>query len=52
MERIKREIFESACFDQIRKQHQDFWGFIESKIEGIEGDIVITSYFFIFKLIG
>lgn len=40
MERLKREIFESQCFDYVKKEHPDFLSFVESKIEPVEGDIV------------
>jgi len=40
MERLKREILESQCFDNVKKEHPDFLSFVETKIEPIEGDIV------------
>lgn len=40
MERMKREIFSSLCFDVVKKQHENFMAFIDAKIEPVEGDIV------------
>lgn len=39
-ERMKREIFQSPCFDLIRKATPDFIKFIDEKCEAIAGDIV------------
>ncbi len=37
---MKREIFESQCFDIVRKQHPDFLRFVDEKTEAVAGDIV------------
>eukprot|EP00347_Sterkiella_histriomuscorum_P008623 403344386 len=39
MERAKKEIFQSAIFDGLRKEHNDFMAFIDKKIVAVEGDI-------------
>lgn len=40
MERIKREVFDSRCFDQLRKMYPNFNEIIDRKIVPVEGDIV------------
>lgn len=40
MERFKKEVIASPCFDEVRKMHNNFNDFINSKIVPIEGDLV------------
>lgn len=40
MERFKKEVIASPCFDEVRKSRPDFNEFISSKIVPIEGDLV------------
>jgi hypothetical protein len=44
MERVKKDIFQSQIFDNLKKQHQDFMAFIDRKIVAVEGDIVSLFY--------
>lgn len=39
-ERMKREIFQSQCFDLLRKLNPEFFTQIDQKLEAVEGDIV------------
>jgi len=44
-ERMKRQIFQSACFDNIRKIYGEGYNkFIDTKVEAIEGDISDHKY--------
>ena len=43
MERFKKEVIASPCFDFVRKMHDNFNDFINSKIVPIEGDLVSIS---------
>ena len=40
IERFKKEIIESPCFDKLRKARPDFDAFIDSMIHPIAGDLV------------
>ena len=40
-ERMKKEIFESPCFNLLKSEVPDFLKFIEEKVEAVEGDIVM-----------
>lgn len=40
IERFKKEIIESPCFDNLRKKHTDFDAFIDRMIVPIAGDLV------------
>jgi hypothetical protein len=42
MERIKREILQSKCFDTCKKEYPNFMQMFDEKIEPIEGDIVFN----------
>jgi hypothetical protein len=39
MDRVRREIFGSPCFDLVKAQYPDFNQVIDEKIFPIEGDI-------------
>lgn len=44
MERVKKEIFQSPMFDNLKSQFSDFMAFIDEKIIAVEGDIVNTLF--------
>ena len=49
VERFKKEIIESPCFDKLRKIRPDFDAFIDSMVHPIAGDMV-NNYFLSFFL--
>ena len=40
VERFKKEILESPCFDKIRRQKQNFDDYLDKLIQPIAGDMV------------
>jgi hypothetical protein len=40
MERFKKEILGSQCFDKVRKQYHNFDEFINAHVKPISGDLV------------
>jgi hypothetical protein len=40
MERFKKEILGSQCFDKARKQHYNFDEFINTHVKPVSGDLV------------
>lgn len=54
IERFKKEIIESPCFDKLRKIHSDFDAFVDKMIHPVAGDLVIyllLLHFYVYNTI-
>ena len=49
IERFKKEIIESPCFDKLRKARPDFDAWIDSVVYPIAGDMVFIYYLLVFN---